>query len=410
MPRFGLGGISGAMPGFGPPRAGGFGGGGFGVPKVEPPDAKPLPGVIEPPPPKKGEEKKPIDAVGKVQRPLDVVQIDPPTEVEKLRAELKDKEDLIKNLKLQLDKATLSRDQAKKEALRLQAELNLHLKVIEMREKSIVQLQQEIVGSSNAVQAAKNERDTALARAQTLEEQLKQKEILIQELIKKLQTGATRLQPSHSPGYKNPPPVDVLGTIEAVDKTLLKISLGSDQGVLKDHTLEVYRLKPEPKYLGRILIMDADFRHNVGRMIVPPGMPAPQLMPGDQVATKLTLPALLDQQKEKDLEIKKQIEKSPPDVGGSKDPNYRNPPAKYVEGSIELVEKGLVKINLGTDQGVNKDHTLEVFRTKPDVKYLGRLVIVEADARHCVARLIAQPGVPMPTLMPGDTVASKLKF
>jgi hypothetical protein len=402
MPRFGLAGIGGGMPGFGVPPGGGFGGGGFRVPQVVPPDPKPLPGVIEPPPPKKSEEKKAINEIRKGEQSLDVVQIDPPTDVEKLKAELKEKDALVKKLRIQLEQAALALEQAKKEATRLQVELEFAQTVIEKHEKSIVKLLQEIVGQTNAAQAAKAERDAALARVKLLE-------IHIMEQSKKLQPPANPLPAeANNPTYKNPPPIFLEGTIEAADKTLVKIDLGQDQGVYKNNTLEVYRLKPEPKYLGRILIINADFRHSMGRLVVQPGMPAPELMVGDLVATKLTVPGLLNQQKEKDLQTKKLIEKSPPDIGDSKDPNYNNPPATSVEGSIESVEKGLVKINLGTDQGVKKDHTLEVYRLKPQVKYLGRIRIIEADARHSVARLIAQPGVPTPTLMPGDEVASKL--
>jgi len=84
-----------------------------------------------------------------------------------------------------------------------------------------------------------------------------------------------------------------------------------------------------------------------------------------------------------------------------------------VKGVIEEVDKAdkkLVKISIGSDAGVRKDHTLEVFRTSPKAEYLGRILIVDADFRFAIGRLMPQPGVTgAVTLMPGDEVAGKLR-
>ncbi len=85
-----------------------------------------------------------------------------------------------------------------------------------------------------------------------------------------------------------------------------------------------------------------------------------------------------------------------------------NPPAEQVKGKIEKVDGDLVQINLGTDAGVNKNHTLEVYRVTPDAKYLGRIRIVDATKNQSVGRLVPAGNATTRSLMVGDLVVSKL--
>jgi Skp family chaperone for outer membrane proteins len=86
---------------------------------------------------------------------------------------------------------------------------------------------------------------------------------------------------------RNPPPDDVEGVITDTDaKTgLVTISIGSDSGVNVGNTLEVFRIKPEPKYLGTIKILDAQAHQAVGKLTAAPRYG--QLEKGDIVATKI---------------------------------------------------------------------------------------------------------------------------
>ncbi|HEV2947187.1 MAG TPA: hypothetical protein VGX70_07410 [Gemmataceae bacterium] len=86
---------------------------------------------------------------------------------------------------------------------------------------------------------------------------------------------------------RNPPPEDVEGVILETDaKTgLVTISIGTDSGVNVGNTLEVFRIKPEPKYLGTIRILDAQAKQAVGRLTAPPRYGL--LEKGDIVATKI---------------------------------------------------------------------------------------------------------------------------
>jgi hypothetical protein len=84
------------------------------------------------------------------------------------------------------------------------------------------------------------------------------------------------------------PPDDLKGSILAVDSKsgLLSVSLGTDSGLKVGNTLVVYRLEPKPEYLGKIRIVDANFKYAVARPVE--GLLASQLKPGDTVASRVS--------------------------------------------------------------------------------------------------------------------------
>ncbi len=87
----------------------------------------------------------------------------------------------------------------------------------------------------------------------------------------------------------NPPKEFVNGTIEKITGSLVQINLGTDHGLAKDQTLDVYRLQPESKYLGMIRILDVNPKKSVGRFVLPQGKTAGlTLRVGDSVTSKLT--------------------------------------------------------------------------------------------------------------------------
>jgi hypothetical protein len=91
-------------------------------------------------------------------------------------------------------------------------------------------------------------------------------------------------------------------------------------------------------------------------------------------------------------------------------PVKNNPPRKNVRGTVKAVDREnlLVTITIGSDAGLKKGHTLEVFRLGANNKssvYLGRIVILEVKAKAAVAKRLGQRKLPV---KPGDQVASKL--
>lgn len=90
--------------------------------------------------------------------------------------------------------------------------------------------------------------------------------------------------------------------------------------------------------------------------------------------------------------------------------NGKNPPPDHVEGLVKNTDpSGLMTLTIGSDAGLTKGHTLELFRLDPsrplESKYLGTVRILEADAHQAVAqpisRLKAAPQA-------GDRVASQI--
>lgn len=103
------------------------------------------------------------------------------------------------------------------------------------------------------------------------------------ELIKIKATSTTVNVASAS----NPPPGDVEGRIKQYDPTsgLMTITVGSDAGVLKGHTLFVYRLEPSGVYIGKMRVLETRPNEAVGKMVDKPRSP---IQVNDKVASKIS--------------------------------------------------------------------------------------------------------------------------
>lgn len=90
-------------------------------------------------------------------------------------------------------------------------------------------------------------------------------------------------------GGTNPPPANVEGLVNAVDEKsgLVTITVGSDAGLAKGHTLDVYRLTPAPKYLGQIELIDVRASEAVGK---PVGKAKDAIAKGDSVSSGVLTP------------------------------------------------------------------------------------------------------------------------
>jgi hypothetical protein len=114
------------------------------------------------------------------------------------------------------------------------------------------------------------------------------------------------------------------------------------------------------------------------------------------------------------LERERYIAKLESGKGGSSeiatDPNKPNPPSVFVKGKINEVGKdGLVEISIGSDQGLKKYNTLEVYRLSPKAEYLGTVRVVEVYNRKAVGRLVRSTFTTRSPVRLGDIVASSLE-
>jgi chromosome segregation ATPase len=83
----------------------------------------------------------------------------------------------------------------------------------------------------------------------------------------------------------------------------------------------------------------------------------------------------------------------------------KNPPPENVEGLITKADSsGLVRLSIGSDAGLLKGHTLEVFRLSP-AKYLGTVRVIEVTPHEAVAQPVSRP---LGNIQQGDRVASKI--
>jgi hypothetical protein len=81
------------------------------------------------------------------------------------------------------------------------------------------------------------------------------------------------------------------------------------------------------------------------------------------------------------------------------------PPPEHVEGVIRRAEGRLATLSIGSDAGLTKGNTLEVFRFGANPRYIGRVRIVDVSAHQAVAQVEGKLTAPMQS---GDTVASSI--
>jgi beta-lactamase regulating signal transducer with metallopeptidase domain len=96
---------------------------------------------------------------------------------------------------------------------------------------------------------------------EAISRQLDRLNVELQELRKRLEN------PSAPTGPKVPDPPQVQGKIMRVDPDTVIIDIGTDKGLKNNQTLDLFRLHPEPKNLGKIRIEDAQVRQSVGRLL-----------------------------------------------------------------------------------------------------------------------------------------------
>jgi hypothetical protein len=82
-----------------------------------------------------------------------------------------------------------------------------------------------------------------------------------------------------------------------------------------------------------------------------------------------------------------------------------NPPPENIEGQVTKAEGGLVSISVGADNGLSPRQTMEVFRLGQNPRYIGRIRLIEVNAKNAVGTI---EGKPTMTVQAGDKVASRI--
>lgn len=158
-------------------------------------------------------------------------------------------------------------------------------------------LKQSDIKIANLIQQGtdeKNKRVAAQIESQTYRGKLDEAEKNVTRLDRELEDmrekkGQMLLQ--QDPGKPQPPPVDVQGVVTGVtlESGLISVNKGSDHGLAKHQTLEVYRLSPKAEWVARIKIIQVTDHEAIGMIVLPQNRKV-TVLKGDQVGSSI-LPA-----------------------------------------------------------------------------------------------------------------------
>jgi hypothetical protein len=198
--------------------------------------------------------------------------------------------DEIREANLKVTTAEVDKQRLQAEIDRLKEETNGLLITLAKREKTIVALENDTKDSLAKATTQTQQAILMQERNQQLLERIRQLTGTIADLQTKGNGNGSNI--IRDPNQPNPPTTFVKGKIEKVDskdRTLVHLSVGTDHGVNKNHTLEAYRTKPRPEYLGTIRIIDSRPHDSVGKLMRS-NLPRPPLQEGDIVSSNLSNP------------------------------------------------------------------------------------------------------------------------
>jgi hypothetical protein len=95
------------------------------------------------------------------------------------------------------------------------------------------------------------------------------------------------------------------------------------------------------------------------------------------------------------MKVEEFLRQKPADESRPPSSSGKNPPENNVEGLVKSVDaSGLIKISIGSDAGLAKGRTLELFRLNPQSpkqsKYLGTIRILEVEAKESIAQAVGR--------------------
>jgi hypothetical protein len=208
-------------------------------------------------------------------------------EASKLRDDIKILAADLESEKLKVAEAIASAKKSEDDAKRLELANKDLLQVIEKRDLEIVKLETENRKEKVIVAQERGRAEAAIARVQGQEERINQ----LEKTLLERDLARTSLTQVKDPNQPHPPAVSITGRVTYVDgkdPSIIEVSLGTDHGLNKDNTLDVYRLDPRPEYLGMVKIMRADPHTSIGKMMRVAGVSPSPVRKGDSVSSDIT--------------------------------------------------------------------------------------------------------------------------
>jgi hypothetical protein len=165
---------------------------------------------------------------------------------------------------------------------RRQQEVDYLKNLVRGRDDQLKNMEKNVEDTRNRAVEAEIAAKSEQTRNNNLLDQL---EKLTKDLQKTQQAGTASLV-SAGGMRKNPPAENVEGLVKATDSAsgLVTLTIGSDAGLAKGNTLEAYRLRPEPAYLGTLEILQVRPDEAVAK---PVSRLRGQIRIGDQVSSNI---------------------------------------------------------------------------------------------------------------------------
>jgi chromosome segregation ATPase len=166
-------------------------------------------------------------------------------------------------------------------------ELNRRKTEVEALQKLLAEREQKITDIDLQMATLRDQKVQFEVQYKAAKEKLNslmtQNEALVKENGQlKAQLGNIQTLPSTV--TKTVPPEDARGTVKTVQNELATITIGTDAGINVGNVLQVYRVRPQPEYLGTLTILAATPHEAVGRLS---GAKRSQVRVGDEVAARV---------------------------------------------------------------------------------------------------------------------------
>jgi hypothetical protein len=214
---------------------------------------------------------------------------------EKLAALLKDHQDQNRQLKAEIDRLNVALTAERKKSTQQESVAKTSLLDVERRQADAEKMRETLKAETERNILLVKEKNELRDRAVIAEIQAKSFKEIDDRLEKQLQEMArdmARLKANGGGGGSstargvNPPPDNVEGLIQRTDTNsgLVTITIGSDAGLSKGNTMEVFRLGASPKYVGRIKIIEVTHNQAVGQAA---SKLNGQIQVGDHVASRI---------------------------------------------------------------------------------------------------------------------------
>lgn len=160
-------------------------------------------------------------------------------------------------------------------------ELSERIKQAEITKADLIQ---KLTSEKNGRVAAQIEKETLRARVDETEKEILR---LNREIENNLEKNMQK-QTAADAGKRQPPPTDVQGVVTGVstDGIYIGLNKGSDHGLAKNQTLEVYRMNPKAEWVALIRIVQVTDHEAVG-MIVLPANRKVTVLKGDLVGSSI---------------------------------------------------------------------------------------------------------------------------